>query len=96
MAQIFLYVSIVFFLFCNNKTNYAKNVAFFPSTFSIKMATQKFTNFDQFFFFMYTDMTAVTITIKKKLISNEVKNNLAILEPSYGKKQMRLLAKPIF
>ena len=45
---------------------------------------------------MYTDMTAVTITIKKKLISNEVKNNLAILEPSYGKKQMRLLAKPIF
>ena len=63
------------------------------------MATQKFTNFDKFFFFMYTDMTAVTITIKKKkthLISNEVKNNLAVLEPSYGKKQMRLLAKPVF
>ena len=52
MAQI-LYVSMVFFLFCNNKTNYAKNVAFYPSTFSIKMATQKFTSFDKFIFHAY-------------------------------------------
>ena len=45
-------------------------------------------------FFMHTDMTVVTTRSKKKIISHEVKSNSALLEPSYGKKQMKLLAKP--
>lgn len=50
------------------------------------MATQKF-NFGKFFFFLiHTDITAVIIQANKT-ISNEVKDK-ALLEPSYGKKQM--------
>ena len=36
-------------------------------------------------------MKAVTI-----IVLNEVKDNYALLEPSYGKNQMNVLANPIF
>ena len=48
------------------------------------MAAQKFTNFDQFFL-IHADMTAITIQ-PNKIVSSEVKDNSALLEPSYGKK----------
>ena len=57
----------------------------FSSILSIKVATQKFTNFDKCFK-MHTDMTAVTIQFIE-IVSNEVKDNQALLEPSYRKKQ---------
>ena len=38
---------------------------------------------------MHTDMIAVTIQI------NEVKDNQALPEPSYGKNQMSFLANPV-
>ena len=54
-AQIFfffLYISVEFLTFLEvMKHSMPKNVAFFPSIFNIKMATQKFANFDKFFFF---------------------------------------------
>ena len=40
---------------------------------------------------MHADMTALTIQ-SNKIVSNEVKDNYALLEPSYGKKQMNFLA----
>ena len=40
---------------------------------NIKMAAQKFTNFDKFFL-MHTDMTAVTIQ-SNKIVSNEIEDN---------------------
>ena len=43
---------------------------------------------------MHTDMTAVTIQSNKS-VSNEVKDNQALLELSYGKKQMNFLANPM-
>ena len=46
----------------------------FSSIFSIKMATQKFTNFDKFYFKMHADMTAVTVQFNK-IVLNEVKDN---------------------
>ena len=46
---------------------------FFPLIINIKMATEKFTNFDKFFFQMHTDMTAVTIE-SNKIVSNKVKD----------------------
>ena len=45
----------------------------FSSIFNIKLATQKFTNFDKFFK-MHAGMTAVTIQ-SKKIVLNEVKDN---------------------
>ena len=39
-------------------------------------------------------MTAVTIQ-SNKIVSNEVKDNEALLEPSYGKNQMSFLANSI-
>ena len=51
-----------------------QNVAFFPTIFNNKMATEKFTNFDKLFKKMYADMTAVTIQ-SNKIVLNEVKNN---------------------
>ena len=42
------------------------------SIFNIKVATQKFTNFD--FFLMYADVTAVTIQ-SNKIVLKEVKDN---------------------
>ena len=36
-------------------------------------------------FLMHTDMTVVTIQ-SYKIISNEIKDSQALLEPSYGKK----------
>ena len=53
---IFLYLS--FYLSWNNKHNMPKLLAFFSSIFSIKMATQKFTNS---LFSNAADMAAVTI-----------------------------------
>ena len=43
---------------------------------------------------MHVDMTAVTIH-SNKIVSNEVKDNQAVLEPSYRKKTNKLLANPI-
>ena len=43
---------------------------------------------------MHADMTAVTIP-SNKIVSNEVKDNQALLEPCYGKNQTNFLAKPI-
>ena len=57
------------------------------------MTTQKFTNFD-FFKKIHADMTAVTIQ-SKKILSSEVKDNEALLEPSYGKNVTNILANPI-
>ena len=45
------------------------------------MAAQKFTNFDKLFL-MHANMTAVTIQ-SNIIVSNEVKDNKALLEPSY-------------
>ena len=42
---------------------------------------------------MHADMTAVT-TQSNKIALNEVKDNLVLLEPSYGKKQAGFLANP--
>ena len=39
-------------------------------------------------------MTPVTIQ-SNKIVSNEVKDNEVLLEPSYRKKQMNVLANPI-
>ena len=61
--------------------------------FSIKMATQKFTNFD--FFLMQSDKTAVVIQ-SNKIVSNEVKDSWVPLEPLYRKNQTNFLANPIF
>ena len=44
----------------------------FSSIFNIKMAAQKFTDFDKFFK-MYADMTAVTIQ-SNKIVTNEVQD----------------------
>ena len=44
------------------------------SIFTIKMATQKFTNFAKFFKKCTADMTADTIQ-SSKIVSNEVKDN---------------------
>ena len=46
----------------------------FSSIFSIKMATQKLTNFDKFFKKMHADMTVVTMQ-SNKIVLNEVKDN---------------------
>ena len=43
---------------------------------------------------MHADMTAVT-TQSNQIGSDEVKDNLALLEPSWGKKQVNVLASPI-
>ena len=37
---------------------------------------------------MHTDVAAVKIQ-SNKIVLNEVKDSLALLEPSYGKKQMK-------
>jgi len=47
------------------------------------MVTQKFTDFDKYFF-VNTLMTAVTIH-SNKIVLNEVKDNEVLLEPSYRK-----------
>ena len=44
---------------------------------------------------MHTDMTAVTIQ-SNKIVSNAVKENSALLEPSYGKNITDLLANPSY
>ena len=59
------------------------------SIFNTKIATEKFTNFDKFFS-MCTDMTDVTIQNNKN-VSNAVKDNWELLEPSY----MNFLANPM-
>ena len=59
------------------------------------MATQKFTNFDNFLK-MYADMTAVTIQ-SNTIVSNEVKDatrSLMLLESSYGKTE--LFPNPVY
>ena len=44
---------------------------------------------------MHADMRAVTIQ-SNKIVSNEVKDNQALLEPSYGKNPTYFLANPMF
>ena len=43
---------------------------------------------------MHTDVTVVTIH-SYKIISNEIKDSQALLEPSYGKKLTNFFANPI-
>ena len=43
---------------------------------------------------MHTEVTAVTIQ-SNKIVSKEVKDNYALLEPSYGKNQKNFLARPV-
>ena len=43
---------------------------------------------------MHADRTAVTVP-SNKIVSNEVKDNYALLEPSYRKMQMNFLINPI-
>ena len=43
---------------------------------------------------MHSDTTAVTVQ-SKEIVSNEVKDNQALLEPSYRNKPDKLLANPI-
>ena len=56
------------------------------------MATKTFTNFDVFFK-VHVDMTAVSIQ-SNKIVLNEVQDNSALLEPSYGKKPNELFGQP--
>ena len=58
---------------------------------NIKMATQKFTNFDVK---MHADMTAVTIHTTK-IVLQEAKDNEALLKPSYRKNPNELFGQPI-
>ena len=52
-----------------------------------------YTKIHQFWFFsMHADMTAVTIQ-PNKIVLNEVKNNQALLEPSYRKKPNELFGQ---
>ena len=46
---------------------------------------------------MHADMTAVT-TQSNKIVSNEVKDNQALLQPAYGRKKKKpiFLANPIY
>ena len=46
-----------------------------------------------FFKKMYTDMTAVTIE-SNKIVSNEVKDNRVLLQPSYGEGLNELFDQP--
>ena len=66
-----------------------ENVAF-CFIFNIKMAI--FTDLN-FFKKMYTDMTAVTIE-SNKIVSNEVKDNWVLLQPSYGEGLNELFDQP--
>ena len=43
---------------------------------------------------MHTDMTAVTIQ-SNKIVSTEVQDNWALLQPPYRRKQMNFLANPV-
>jgi len=50
------------------------------------MATQKFTNFDKFFFLKtHAHITAVTIQ-SNKIVLNEIKDKYVLQEAAYGKK----------
>ena len=63
--------------------------------FQLQLLTCPHTNSPILMFFkIHVDMTAVTIQ-SKKIVLNEVKDNLALLEPSYGRKQKKFLANPI-
>ena len=55
------------------------------------MTAQKFTIF---FFFKHTNMKAVTM-LSNKIVSNEVIDKEVLLEPSYGKNLMNILANLI-
>ena len=57
------------------------------------MATQKFTNF-AVSFKMHADMTTIRIQLNK-IVSKKVKDNKALLEPSYGKHKRFVLVNPI-
>ena len=59
----FLYVLYVFYVYLswNNKAYYAKNVAFLPSIFNIKMGPHKLIDFDNFLKCMWYDSCHNTI-----------------------------------
>ena len=92
-TNLFLPSSCVFTFLEIIKHNRLKRLCIF-FIFSIKVATQKFTNFDKLFFKMHADMTAVTIQTNK-IVYNEVKDKKVLPDPSYGKNQMNFLANPI-
>ena len=58
------------------------------------MATQKLTNFDKYFFLMHTDLTTAAIE-SNEIVSDEVKDNVVLLEQSSGNSQMNFLVGPI-
>lgn len=62
--------------------------------FRIEMATQKFTGVDFFFFLVHADMSPVTMQ-SRGIVSNEVNDNSALLEPSYRKNRANLLVNLI-
>ena len=62
----------------------------FSSIFNIKMATQKCTNFDKLFFNAHYDICHNQFN---KIVSSEFKNNQALLEPSYRKKNQKIKKK---
>ena len=53
------------------------------------MATQKFTNFDNFFFFNARWYDSCHMQ-SNRIVLNEVKENYVLLEPSYRKKPNEL------
>jgi len=66
----------------------------FTSIFNIKMATQKFTNFDAFL----KSCTLIWLLLKYslKIVSNEVKDNRVLFRSILqGKKRMNFLANPV-
>ena len=80
-----------FLLSWNNKAYYPKNVLF-SSIFNIKVATQKFTNFDVCFFFNAGWYDSCQYSLGKML---QIKlDNKVLLEPSYGKKINELFGQP--
>ena len=90
----FLCTSVCISTFLKIVTLNAENVAFFPSVFSIKMLTQKFTNFDHFLK-MHADMTAITIH-SNKIVLKEVKGNYCfpLLEESKLWKTLKEMGIP--
>ena len=57
------------------------------------MATQKFTSFGNFLFYMHADMTAITIH-SNKIVSNDVKKQLSATRAMAWKKPNELFGQP--
>ena len=91
-TNLFLHFSCVFTFLEIIKHNMPK-MLLFSSIFNIKMPTQKFSNFDKSFLnARWYDSCHIQ---SNKIVLNEVKDNLALLKPSYGKNRTNLLANRI-